>query len=321
MRADRLLSLLMLLQARGRLTAAELAHELGVSMRTVYRDLDALSAASVPVYTERGPGGGCALLEPYRTTLTGLSADEARVLFMLSVPEPLVELGVSGELKAAFRKLEAALPAARRGDETRIRQRIHLDPSGWSATAKPAHHLQTLYRAVRQDLVVWVTHWLAFDVRAEWHVQPYGLVAKAGVWYLVGRREGHMRVLNVGRIIAAELGDEQFERLPDFDLVTFWEAWCSNAAARRPDYPVLLRVAVEHLDWLSAQVGESISHEIRAGDPDDPGHVTLTLHFGMMEDARRRVLGLGAAVEVLAPRELRATVADYAAQVAKLYAR
>jgi len=320
-RADRLLSLLMLLQTRGRLTAAELAHELDVSVRTVYRDLDALSAAGVPVYAERGPGGGCALLEPYRTTLTGLSADETRVLFMLSVPEPLVELGVSDELKAALRKLEAALPAARLFDEPRIRQRIHLDPSGWSATARPAHHLQTLYQAVSENRVVRVTHWLAFNTRTDWQVQPFGLVAKAGAWYLVGRREGHMRVLNVGRVIDAALSDERFERPPDFDLVAFWEAWCRDVAARRPDYPVTARVAVEHLDWLSVQVGESIGREVRAGDPGDPGHVTLTLHFESMEEARRRVLGLGGAVEVLAPRELGAAVADYAARIVALYTR
>lgn len=319
MRADRLLSLLMLLQTRGRLTAVELAGELGVSVRTVYRDLDALSAAGVPVYTERGPGGGCALLEPYRTSLTGLTADEARVLFMLSIPQPLVELGVSGELKAALLKLEASLPATRRTDEWQTRQRIHLDPTGWAA-ARPTPHLQTLYRAVRQDLAVHVSHWLAFDTRAEWSIQPYGLVAKAGVWYLIGRREGHMRVLNVDRIMAVGLSDDRFERAPDFDLVAYWDAWCRRTEERRPDYPVTLRVAVRHLDWLSAQLGESMGSAARDGDPQDPSFVTLTLHFQMMEDARRRVLGLGAAVEVLAPRELRASLADYATQIAMLYA-
>lgn len=319
MRADRLLSLLMLLQNRGRLTAAQLAEELGVSVRTVYRDLDALSAAGVPVYAERGPGGGCALLEPYRTTLTGLNADEARVLFMLSVPEPLVELGVSGELKAALRKLEAALPTARRGDETLIRQRIHLDPSGWSAAAKPAPHLQILYAAVRQDLVVETTLRLAFDARAEWRMEPYGLVAKAGVWYVVGRRGGHVRVVNVNSIVVVELVDEHYDRPPDFDLAAFWESWCRDTAARRPVYPVTVRVAAVHLDWLAAELGEAIGRETLDSDLDTSGLVTLTLHFERLEDARRRILGLGGSVEVLAPRALRLAVADYARQTVMLY--
>ncbi len=143
MRADRLLSILMILQARGRVTAQQLAEELEVSVRTVYRDMDALSASGVPVYAERGPGGGCSLLDSYRTTLTGLTRDEVRALFMLSIPAPLAELGVDQELKAALLKLSAALPDSRRLDEAQVRQRIHLDSAGWSeasrAGASPAH--------------------------------------------------------------------------------------------------------------------------------------------------------------------------------------
>src|SRR5512136_703550 len=131
MRADRLLSLLMLLQARGRMTAQELAAELEVSERTIYRDINALSASGVPVYAESGPGGGCALLDSYRTNLTGLDQDEVRALFMLSIPAPLDQLGVSQELRTALLKLSAALPDTRRGDEERTRQRIHLDSTWW----------------------------------------------------------------------------------------------------------------------------------------------------------------------------------------------
>ena len=143
MRADRLLSLLMLLQARGRMTAQELAAELEVSERTIYRDINALSASGVPVYAESGPGGGCALLDSYRTNLTGLTADEARALFMLNIPAALDQLGVTQELKAALLKLSAALPEARRRDEERIRQRIHLDSTWWFQAEEPLPHLQT----------------------------------------------------------------------------------------------------------------------------------------------------------------------------------
>ena len=157
MRADRLLSLLMLLQARGRMTAQELAQELEVSERTIYRDINALSASGVPVYAESGPGGGCALLDSYRTNLTGLTADEARALFMLSIPAPLDQLGVTQELKAALLKLSAALPEARRSDEERIRQRVYLDSLNWFQDADAVPHLPAIYRAVWDDRKLAIT--------------------------------------------------------------------------------------------------------------------------------------------------------------------
>ena len=141
MRADRLLSILMLLQARGRMTAQELAEDLEVSVRTIYRDIDALSVAGIPIYTERGPGGGCALLDSYRTTLTGLTRHEVRALFMLSIPAPLAELGVGQDLRAALLKLSAALPVAHRQDEERVRQRIHLDAVDWFHAREPVPYL------------------------------------------------------------------------------------------------------------------------------------------------------------------------------------
>src|SRR5512147_1801731 len=198
MRADRLLSLLMLLQARGRMTAQELAQELEVSERTIYRDINALSASGVPIYAESGPGGGCALLDSYRTNLTGLTADEARALFMLSIPAPLDQLGVTQELKTALLKLSAALPEARRHDEARIRQRIHLDSLGWFQEAGAEPHLQTLYRAVWEDRKVAVTLRLEFgaflQTQIEQVIAPYGLVAKAGVWHIVAAVDDRLRV-------------------------------------------------------------------------------------------------------------------------------
>lgn len=145
MRADRLLSLLMLLQIRGRMTARELAKELEVSERTIYRDIDALSIAGVPVYGEPGPEGGYALVDSYRTNLTGLTEGEVRALFMLSIPAPLADLGVSHELRAALPKLSAALPNARRRDEERVRQRFHLDSTWWRQGEERVPHLQTIH--------------------------------------------------------------------------------------------------------------------------------------------------------------------------------
>ena len=191
MRADRLLSLLLLLQARGRLTAPKLAQELEVSERTIYRDIDALSAAGVPVYGEPGRGGGYALLDSYRTNLTGLTEGEVRALFMLSIPKPLTDLGVGQELGAALRKLAAALPSARRDDEQRVRQRFLLDAVGWEQAAESVPHLPTVHRAVWEDRRLHLKYRIGpLAVQIEQTVEPYSLVAKAGDWLVVLRGAG-----------------------------------------------------------------------------------------------------------------------------------
>jgi predicted DNA-binding transcriptional regulator YafY len=322
MRADRLLSLLMILQTRGRTPAAHLAEELEVSVRTIYRDLDALSAAGVPVYAERGPGGGCALMEGYRTTLTGLSPDEVRALFMLSIPAPLAELGVGGELRAALLKLSAALPTSRREDELRTRERFHLDPTGWSEPPAPAPHLRTLHQAVWEDRTLHLTYRLPFDAQARWEVEPYGLVAEASTWHLVCRRAGQMRVLRASSVADARLGARTFTRSAGFDLAVFWREWCAQVKAMRSSYPARVRVAPPFVPWLQHYFGPRIGDEIaEAGPPDAEGWITLTLPFASLEEARDRILAFGGAVEVLAPRALRASVADYGAQIAARYAR
>jgi predicted DNA-binding transcriptional regulator YafY len=322
MRADRLLSLLMLLQTRGRMTAERLAEELEVSVRTIYRDLDALSAAGIPVYAERGPGGGCELIDSYRTSLTGLNEDEVRALFMLSVPAPLDELGVSQELRGALLKLAAALPAARRKDEERVRQRIHLDWSGWFQPEEPVPHLGTMQQAVWEDRKIHLTYRLQYgtQVEVERLVAPYGLVAKAGAWYLVYARDDHVRVHRVSRVSDARITDERFERPPDFYLDTFWKAWCAETEEGRPHYPVTVRVAAALVPFLPQYFGERIRDGIeRAGPPDAEGWITLTLPFETLQAARERILGLGSAVEVLEPQALRRSVVDFAAQIVAFY--
>jgi predicted DNA-binding transcriptional regulator YafY len=322
MRADRLLSILMLLQARGQMTAQQLAEELEVSVRTIYRDLDALSAAGIPVYAERGPGGGCALLDSYRTTLTGLTQDEVHALFMLSIPAPLAELGVDQELRAALLKLAAALPDAHRHDEARTRQRIHLDSEGWFETREPVPHLQTIQQALWQDRRLRITYRLPFEAQAEWLVEPYGLVAKGDTWHLVCVRDGHMRVYRVSRVLDAVVKPESFDRPAGFDLATFWRDWCTQVEENRPHYPVTVRVAPGFLAWLPYYFGAQIREQIaEAGPPDAEGWVTLTLPFETLEDARGRILGFGRAVEILSPQALRSTVLDYATQIVSLYTR
>jgi predicted DNA-binding transcriptional regulator YafY len=320
-RAYRLLSLLMLLQTRGRLTAQELADELEVSERTIYRDLQALSTAGVPVYAERGPGGGCSLLESYRTNLTGLTPQEARALFMLNIPAPLDQLGVSQELKTALLKLSAALPASRRGEEERSRQRIHLDSSWWFQADEAVPCLPSIQQALWQDRKLRLTHRADFGTQVLQIVAPYGLVAKASVWYLVyAHPAGDVRALQVSRVVEAVLLDEAFQRPPDFDLADFWKGWCAEFEEGRNRYMTTVRVAPKLITQLPYYFGEDIRDLLaQASPPDAEGWINLTLPFESLSAARARILGFGRAVEVLEPVALRKSVIDFAEQIAAFY--
>jgi predicted DNA-binding transcriptional regulator YafY len=322
MRADRLLSLLMLLQTRGRMSARQLAAELEVSERTIYRDIEALSVAGVPVYAETGREGGYALLDHYRTSLTGLNENEVRALFMLSIPSPLYDLGVSEELKRALLKLSAALPASRRGDEEQVRRRFYLDSSWWDWQEGSVPHLQRLYQAIWQDRRIMLTYRPLPAVEIEQRVDPYGLVAKAGIWYLVCAHKAHPRVHRVSGLVAANLLEETFERPAAFDLIAFWETWCREREQSRMMYAVTVRVAPDFLPYLPRYFGSRIREKIaRAGAPGADGWLTLELAFESLEAARDRLLAFGRGVEVLAPAALRESILDYAMQIKHLYSQ
>jgi predicted DNA-binding transcriptional regulator YafY len=322
MRADRLLSILLLLQARGRMTAKDLAAELEVSERTIYRDIDALSTARVPVYGQSGPEGGYELLDSYRTDLTGLTEDEVRALFMLSIPEPFTELGISQNLKAALLKLAAAL-SAHRDEEERARQRFHLDSTWWHQGEEAVPHLQTIHPAVWQDRRLYLKYQPWYGAPAiERLVDPYGLVAKAGIWHLVCARSGRIRVYRVSHLLDTRVSDECFDRPAGFDLAAFWREWCAEREQNQSYYAVTVRVAPDFVSELPRLFGERLHEAIsKAGAPDVEGWVTLELPFESLEAARDRILGFGGAVEVLKPRALRKSVVDFATQIVALYKR
>lgn len=322
MRADRLLSLLMLLQARGRMTARKLANELEVSERTIYRDIDALSAAGVPVYGEPGPEGGYALLDQYRTNLTGLTSSEVRALFMLNIPAPLADLGLSQELRAALRKLSAALSDTQRGDEERARQRFHFDSTWWLQDAGPVPHLQVVHQAVWQDRKLHFSYRPLAASTIERLVEPYGLVAKAGVWYLVYTGNSVMRVIRISKLLDARLDCESFQRRVDFDLAEFWAGWCAEQEAYLSHYIASVRVAPDLLPELPRHFGTMVHAKIEeASPPDVHGWLHLELTFESFEAARTQLLGFGRAVEVLAPRALRRSVLDFAEQILRSYTK
>jgi predicted DNA-binding transcriptional regulator YafY len=320
MRADRLLSIMLLLQSRDRLTAQALAHELEVSERTIYRDMIALSTAGVPVYGSSGPEGGFSLVESYRTSLTGLTEGEVRALFMLSIPAPLGDLGLTQELKAVMRKLAAALPTSSRGAEARVRQRIFLDSTWWHQEEENIPHLQTLYQALwgdRQISLKYRPHPLA---EVELVVDPYGLVAKAGAWYLVSHRNLQIHVHRVAGLSEVTMLETQFNRPQDFDLQAFWESWRLDRENRHTDFAVTVRVAKVFIPWLPMFFGSRIHTRLaQAGPPDEQGRLTLELFFESLEAARERLLSCGGGLEVLAPRALRASLQDYAVQIIDQY--
>jgi predicted DNA-binding transcriptional regulator YafY len=320
MRADRLLSLLMLLQTRGRLTARRLAAELEVSERTIYRDITALSTAGVPVYSETGCTGGFSLVDSYRTQLTGLTEGEARALFMLNIPAPLTELGIGQELKTALLKLSASLPDARRSDQERVHQRFHLDSTGWRQGGEPVPHLPAVQHAVWRDCKLLLFYYLPFFSRIERVVEPYGLVAKAGAWYLVYNFSGRMRVIRLSELLDAQVLPEAFQRRLDFILVDFWEDWCKQVEAQEVGFKANVRIAPGLVGELTRYFGAEIREQIaRAAPGDEQGRIVLELSFKSFEAARERLLGFGRAVEVLAPLPLRQSILDYAEQITDLY--
>ena len=321
MRADRLLSLLMLLQDRGQLTAGELAAELEVSERTIYRDMVALSTAGVPVYAERGPGGGCSLIDSYRTNLTGLTRDEVRALFMLSVPAPLAELGVDQDLKAALLKLSAALPEVYRPEGIRVRQRIHLDSTAWFHQEVQVPHIHTIQLGLFQDLKLNLTYRLAFDAQVEHFVEPYGLVAKTNLWYLIFARKGVIFVRKLADVLHAELTQDKFDYPPEFDLVKFWTDWCRVYEINQPQFTAQVRLRPDLVRMLQNFEDPLITEITGESTLDGDGWYNLILHFDTFEAARKHLLNFGGAVEVIEPQALRTSIQDFATQIQAAYNR
>jgi predicted DNA-binding transcriptional regulator YafY len=320
MRADRLLSLLMLLQTRGRLSAAELASMLEVSERTIYRDIDALSAAGIPVYGEPGRGGGFDLLDSYRTSLTGLTDREVHALFMMSIPSPLTELGMSQDLQGAFLKLSAELNRTSRQEEIKLRPRIHLDWYGWYGMDEPVPFLRTIESAIWEDRRLNICYPMFHTLEMEKQVDPYGLVAKAGVWYLVCAYRGRMRVHRVSELREVSLAGGTFSRMADFDLKRFWEQWCQRMETRHSSYPVAVLAAEAFARDVPKYFMNGVQRKIiQQGTVDSNGRVRLQIFFESLEEARAVLLGFGGSLEVLEPLALCKSIEDYARQILSRY--
>ncbi|AWN30926.1 WYL domain-containing protein [Streptomyces sp. NEAU-S7GS2] len=322
MRAARLLSLVLLLQNRGRLTAGELAEELGVSVRTVYRDIDALSGAGIPVYGDAGHGGGYELLGGYRTRLTGLHAEEAESLFLAGLPGAAADLGLGEVLAAAQLKLTAALPPPLRDRAGRIRERFHLDALGWYREQESPSALAALADAVwnQRRIRVRYRRW-AEPQEVERALDPYGLVLKAGVWYLVAAVDGAVRTYRVSSILRLDVGEDGFERPDGFDLAAHWQDYLTTYDARRLRLQASVRIAPALLSALPDRLDAALVRavEASAGPPDADGWVTATVPLESVDLAVPTLLSLGADIEVLAPEELRRGIAEAAGAVCDRY--
>ncbi|MFI2422873.1 helix-turn-helix transcriptional regulator [Streptomyces sp. NPDC018955] len=322
MRAARLIKMVLLLQSRPSMTAAELARELEVSERTVTRDAQALSEAGVPVYADRGRIGGYRLVGGYRTRLTGLARGEAEALFLSGVPGALREMGLEDVASAARLKVSAALLPSLRDASRTAAQRFHLDAPDWFREPVTPELLPAVADAVWDDRRI-TARYRRGEHAVERELEPYGLVLKAGVWYLCARVAGHgsFRVYRIDRFTAVEAGEERFEREPDFDLPAFWEERAEQFARSILRAEVVVRLSAEGVRRLPHAMDAVAAREAlaRAGEPEGDEWVTVTLPVESEEVAREQLTALGAEVEVLAPASLRERFAAEAARLAELY--
>ncbi|MFF0579451.1 helix-turn-helix transcriptional regulator [Streptosporangium saharense] len=314
MRAARLMSLVLLLQARGGMTAAELSAELEVSERTVHRDVLALSEAGIPVYADRGRGGGYRLLDGYRTRLTGLDRAQAQALFLSGVPDALREMGLEEVGAVARLKASAALPPDVRDAQAGAAQRFHLDAPGWFARDRPPpESLLPLARAV------WGDHPVTAVYRGTRRtLEPYGLVLKAGVWYVATRSVIH----RVGRLSEVEVHtDRRFTRDPGFDLAAFWTGRAAEFARSLLTTRVTVRLSPEGLRALPVFADPAALNDAltSAGEPDERGWVTLSLPVESPEVAYSQIIRFGPEAEVLDPPSLRTRLAEAATRLHDLY--
>ncbi|GAA4214019.1 helix-turn-helix transcriptional regulator [Actinocatenispora rupis] len=325
MRASRLLSLLLLLQTRGRLTARELAAELEVSVRTIYRDAESLSAAGIPLYADAGPGGGYQLLDGYRTRLTGLTGDEAEALFLAGLPGPAAELGLGAVVTAAALKLRAALPPELRDRADLIRQRFHLDAPGWYRDADQVPYLAAVASAVWEQRRIRVTYrrWRE-PTDVDRTLRPYGVVLKAGTWYLVagGADTPEPRTYKVNQILDLTTLDAGFERPTDFDLPAYWRDHISDFRTRLYTGEAVVRLSPRGRRRLAEMAADPVTAAVdrTAGAPDEAGWVTVTIPIESLPQAEADLLRLGPHAEVRSPADLRERLARAARDLAALYA-
>ena len=313
MRADRLVATLLFLQARGRVTAAEVADELEVSVKTARRDLEALSIAGIPVYSQPGRGGGWSLVGGARTDLSGLTAEEARTLFLVAGPSS----AVTPQAKAALRKLVQALPPTFRAEAEKAASAVVLDPARWGGRAPSTPpHLEALQQAVVQGVQVRLGYTDAKGAVSERTVHPLGLVSKGTTWYLLADTDGGRRTFRVWRVRSVELTGEPASRPVDFDLRRAWDEVVATLDERRPLRAVTAAVEPHLVRWLRPHFGTRLT----VGATREDGRVEVELGFPAgHDDPARELCAYGDGLEVLGPPEVRRRLAEIGAALTARY--
>ena len=318
MRADRLLSLVMLLQTRGKMTAQALAEELGVSRRTILRDVDALSFSGIPIYSEGGHGGGMALDENYRLTLTGLKEAEVRALFLSSNASLLHDIGLGEAAESTLLKLAAALPEPHQPSVDSLRQRILIDPVWWWHDLQPLPFWNELQQAVYEDRCIRVRYESYGGAESERVLEPYSLVAKASLWYLIARRDGELRTYRVSRLKQVTLLDQHFQRPPDFDLPAYWHEHIQDFLGTLTEYAFTLRIDSRHMassKWYTPGRTEILE------PPGDDGWLTARLWVESQDMAVLFVLTMGTSAAIVEPDNLREKVLQAARELVDAHGR
>ena len=324
MRASRLLSIQMLLQTRGRMSATQLAAELDVSPRTVLRDIDQLSAAGVPVWADRGRDGGFQLREGWRTQLTGLTDKEAQALFLAGLPSAATELGLGHESASAQLKMLASLPSALQHDALRVSERLHVDTLDWFRGDTAPEHLQSVADAVWNQRTI-TMRYESWSGEREHSIKPLGLVLKAGVWYMVAQSMSPdapgPRTYRLSNILSLTVQDKVFKRPKRFDLPQFWQA-----ATKRFETDIYTATATVRLTARGMKLLKQTSPAIHQAlvntavlDTRDPNWSRAEIPIESTSHATNQLLALGVDVEVLAPAELRASVAGVVRELGAMY--
>jgi len=318
MRADRLLSIVLLLQTHGQLSSRKLAERLEVSERTIHRDMDALSVSGIPIVAARGSSGGWSLLGEYRTNLTGLNQAEIQSLFVTQPPKLLADLRLQKASEGALMKLLAALPVMYRQGAEQARKRIHIDTAGWSRPEESVPLLPVIQEAIWSERKLRFTYQRGAgcdDVERE--VDPLGLVAKGSAWYLVACVSGEVRSYRISRVLRAEVLGEPCTIPPGFDLAAFWEQSTTQFKSNLPKYMAKFRVAPEVFPRLRfagrfARVGDVAERDLQ-------GWFVVSVGFDVEEIACEYALSFGPNLEVIEPRSLREKVIAAAQDVVKFY--
>jgi len=321
MRADRLLTELMILQAKGKTSAATLAVELEVSQRTIYRDMIALSTSGVPVYAEQGVKGGFCLVDGYRTQLTGLNNEELRALFALNIPSILDGLGMDENLSSAMRKLQASLSMGRSKESGWMHQRFLFDSQPWRIGKKTEVNTKSFLSLIQQ--AVWEDRFICIDMHFypkgklfNVKIEPYSLVSKENSWYVVAKRNDNFRIYRLEEMWKVQLLEDQFDRDINFDLSKFWSKWLMNRQRIQGVYPV--QILAQAKSWVEIERSLRpfiIGAEQRTLDCE----WLVSLQFTHLSEAMNQLLPLGGAVKILTPEPLRLSHQDYAVQILRRY--